>query len=198
MTTTSAKPHVIVVAGPNGAGKSTAAPRLLRDALAVREFVNADTIAAGLSAFRPESVAIAAGRMMLRRMQQLAEAREDFAFETTLASRSFAPWLTGLQRLGYEVHVLLLWLSSPELAVSRVAERVRLGGHDVPVDVIRRRYRAGLVNFFRLYLPLANSWQLFDNSGPSGPKPIAAGEGPEVRIVMQGKTWRTLMVTYHG
>jgi predicted ABC-type ATPase len=135
VNTKSAKPHVIVVAGPNGAGKSTAAPRLLRDALSVREFVNADTIAAGLSAFRPESVAIAAGRIMLARMRVLAAAREDFAFETTLASRSFAPWLAGLQSGGYHVHLLFLWLRSPELAVSRVAERVRLGGHDVPADV---------------------------------------------------------------
>src|SRR5579864_6087634 len=104
----SAKPHVIVVAGPNGAGKSTAAPYLLRDALEVREFVNADAIASGLSAFLPDSVAIAAGRIMIARMRHLAKAREDFAFETTLASRSFVPWLAGLQRTGYHVHLLFL------------------------------------------------------------------------------------------
>jgi predicted ABC-type ATPase len=195
---TSAKPVVIGVAGPNGAGKSTAAPHLLRDALAVREFVNADTIAAGLSAFRPEAVAIAAGRIMLARMRALAGAREDFAFETTLATRSFAPWLARLRRNGYHAHLLFLWLRSPELAISRVAERVRLGGHDVPVDVIRRRYRAGLVNFFRLYQPLANSWELFDNSGPGGPKPVAAGERAEVRIVEDGETWRMLNETHDG
>jgi predicted ABC-type ATPase len=163
------EPHVIVVAGPNGAGKSTAAPRLLRDAFEVREFVNADVIAAGISAFRPETVVIAAGRIMLARMRRLAQGRVDFAFETTLASRSFAPWLTGLQRTGYHVHLLFLWLRNAELAVSRVAERVRLGGHDVPAAIVQRRYRAGLLNFFRVYLPLADTWQLFDNSEVNRP-----------------------------
>jgi predicted ABC-type ATPase len=194
----SAKPHVIVVAGPNGAGKSTAAPRLLRDALSVREFVNADTIAAGLSAFRPESVAMAAGRIMLARVRALAAARADFAFETTLASRSFAPWLAGLQRGDYHVHLLFLWLRSPELAVSRVAERVRVGGHDVPGEVIRRRYEAGLANFFQLYLPLANSWNLFDNSEPGRPRLVAAGEGVAVSVGESGETWRRLKENYRG
>jgi predicted ABC-type ATPase len=137
-------PIIIVVAGPNGAGKSTAAPYLLRDTLKVDEFVNADAIAAGLSAFRPDRVAVTAGRIMLARIRQLAAARADLTFETTLASRSFAPWLARLRGDGYRVHLLFLWLGSADLAVSRVAERVRLGGHDVPEAVVRRRYRAGL------------------------------------------------------
>ena len=86
------RPLLIVIAGPNGAGKSTTAPSLLRDALQVTEFVNADAVAGGLSAFRPDSVAIPAGRAMLKRIRHLADAGEDFAFETTLASRTFAPW----------------------------------------------------------------------------------------------------------
>jgi predicted ABC-type ATPase len=192
VSATAAQPLLVVVAGPNGSGKSTAAPRLLRDALAVREFVNADPIAAGLSAFRPESVAIAAARIMLARVRALAAAQTDFAFETTLASRSFAHWLAGLQRNGYHVHLVFLWLRSAELAVTRVAERVRLGGHDVPAAVVRRRYQAGLINFFQLYLPLANSWQLFDNSDPPGPRPVAAGEGSAVRMIGDGETWRRL------
>ena len=109
------RPLVIVIAGPNGAGKSTTAPWLLRDALQVSEFVNADAIAGGLSAFRPDSVAIPAGRAMLERMQHLADAQTNFAFETTLASRSFAPWLARLKRSGYQVHVLFLWLESADL-----------------------------------------------------------------------------------
>ncbi|HEX5279689.1 MAG TPA: zeta toxin family protein [Micropepsaceae bacterium] len=124
--------HVIVVAGPNGAGKSTTAPALLKDALAVKEFVNADAIASGLSPFRPETVSIAAGRIMLDRMRSLASAGDNFAFETTLASRSFAPWLKNLRSSGYRVHVLFLWLRTPELAIQRVTERARLGGHVVP------------------------------------------------------------------
>jgi predicted ABC-type ATPase len=191
-------PHVIVVAGANGAGKSTAAPYLLRDALQVTEFVNADAIAAGLSAFRPESVAIAAGRIMLARMRHLAAARENFAFETTLASRSFAPWLADLKRSGYHAHLLFLWLRSAELAVSRVAARVRLGGHDVPADVVRRRYGKGLSNFFRLYLPLVDSWQVFDNSGTAGPRPMASGEGTAIRVLGDAEAWRRLKETYHG
>jgi predicted ABC-type ATPase len=190
--------HVIVVSGPNGAGKSTAAPYLLKDTLEVREFVNADAIAAGLSAFRPETVAMTAGRIMLERMRHLAARGEDFAFETTLASRSFAPWLLGLQRSGYRVHLLFLWLRNAELAVSRVAERVRLGGHDIPPEVIRRRYRAGLQNFFGLYLPLADSWQLFDNSESTEPQPVASGHGNAVRILGDGEIWRKLKEAYDG
>jgi predicted ABC-type ATPase len=136
---------------------------------------------------------------MLARMRALAAARTDFAFETTLASRSFLPWLAGLQRSGYHAHLLFLWLRGPELAVSRVAERVRLGGHDVPAAVIRRRYRTGLMNFFRLNLPLANSWQLFDNSESGHPRPVAAGEGAAVRILEHdGGTWRRLKETFNG
>jgi predicted ABC-type ATPase len=192
MTLVPSHPYVIVVAGPNGAGKSTAAPSLLRDAFNVSEFVNADTIAAGLSAFRPQTVAVSAGRIMLARMRQLAAIRADFAFETTLASRSFAPWLAGLQRSGYHVHLLFLWLPSADLAVSRVGERVRLGGHDVPEEVVRRRYGAGLKNLFHLYLPLADSWQMFDNSGAAGPQQIAAGDGRTVRTMGNPDMWRKL------
>jgi predicted ABC-type ATPase len=190
-----AQPHVVVVAGPNGAGKSTAAPDLLRDSLEVTEFVNADTIATGLSAFRPEMVAISAGRIMLARMRELAAGGADFAFETTLASRSFAPWLVRLQSRGYHVHLLFLWLSSADLAVDRVAERVRLGGHAVPEMVVRRRYRAGLNNFLRLYAPLADSWQLFDNSG-ARPRPVAGGGRSVADSVADADVWQRLKESF--
>lgn len=190
------EPYVIVVAGPNGAGKSTAAPYLLRDALEVREYVNADAIAAGLSAFRPESVAIAAGRIMLGRMRQLAAARTNFAFETTLASRSFAPWLAKLGRRGYHVHLLFLWLESADLAVNRVAERVRLGGHDVPEVVVRRRYEKGLRNLFGQYMPLAERWQLFDNSQTTGPRLIASGTQRVVESVDHMAVWQKVTEGY--
>jgi predicted ABC-type ATPase len=180
----------MVVAGANGSGKSTSAPALLRDALEVTEFINADTIAAGLSAFRPQSVAVAAGRIMLARMRSLAIARENFAFETTLASRSFTPWLKRLRQDGYRVHILFLWLRSAELAVRRVAERVHLGGHDVRAEVVRRRYGAGLQNFFSLYVPLADSWQMFDNSEPSEPRLILAGN--DKVSVHDPETWQKI------
>lgn len=127
-------PHIIVIAGPNGAGKTTAAPTLLNNALNVSHFVNADTIASGLSAFAPEKAAIQAGRTMLERMRFLAN--ENFAFETTLASRSFAPWIIELKKQGYLFHLTYLMLDDPDLAVFRVAERVRLGGHSVPKETI--------------------------------------------------------------
>ena len=160
------RPSVVILAGPNGAGKSTAAPELLQGELAVNEFVNADVIARGLSAFDPDRAAIAAGRVMLARLNELARQRESFAFETTLASRSFAPRLRALRKSGYAIHLLFLWLSSPDLAVQRVAYRVRSGGHDVPADTIRRRYHAGLRNLLSLYQPVVTSWAVYNCSGP--------------------------------
>lgn len=184
------------MAGPNGAGKSTTAPRLLRDTLEVTEFVNADAIASGLSAFRPESVAMAAGRLMRGRMRQLADQGANFAFETTLASRGLAPWLAGLKGRGYRVHLLFLRLESADLAVSRVAERVRMGGHHVPEEDVRRRFEKGLRNFFGLYMPLADTWQLFDNSGRMRPCLVAAGEGHSIRVTGDPAVWRKLEEAY--
>ena len=161
---TDLRPSVIVLAGANGSGKSSLAPSLLRGQLAVSEFVNADVIAQGLSGFNPESVALAAGRVMLNRLHELGRQRVSFAFETTLASRTFVPWLSGLIATGYDFHLVFLWLPAPELAVARVADRVRGGGHRVPEETVRRRYRVGLKNFFRLYRPRTNSWRFYDNS----------------------------------
>jgi predicted ABC-type ATPase len=160
------RPSVVILAGPNGAGKSTAAPELLHKELGLSEFVNADVIARGLSAFDPDRAAIAAGRVMLARLSELAKQRESFAFETTLASRSFAPRLKDLRASGYAVHLIFLWLSSAELAVERVAHRVRAGGHNVPADTVRRRYDAGIRNLFQLYQPVVTSWAIFNCSGP--------------------------------
>ncbi len=185
-------PLVVVVAGPNGAGKSTTAPRLLRGALAVREFVNADQIAQGLSAFRPETVALAAGRAMLARLHTLAAGDDSFAFETTLASRNFAPWLRTLRRQGFHVHLTFLSLPTADLAVARVAERVRQGGHDVPEEVIRRRFVAGLSNFFTLFEPVADSWQMFDNAQIGGPRLIAERRPGAPTVIKDAAGWQHL------
>ncbi len=179
-------PQLVLIGGPNGAGKSTAAPQLLRDTLDVSEFVNADAIASGLSGFHPESAALQAGRVMLRRLRDLASRRADFAFESTLASRSFAPWIRRLKQNGYVFHLTFLWLPDPEVAIARVAARVIAGGHDVPDSTIRRRYHSGLRNFFRLYRPVANDWRFYDNTATSGPRLISMGESTadiEVRDV---------------
>lgn len=144
------------------------------------------------------SVAIPAGRAMLRRMQQLAEARADFAFETTLASRSFVPWLARLRSSGYHVHVLFLWLESADLAMTRVTARVRIGGHHVPEATVRRRYARGLRNFFGLYRPLADSWQVFDNSHARRPQLIASGRGRRVQRVVNSSIWRRIAEEHGG
>jgi len=184
------KPQVIVVAGPNGAGKSTLAPYLLNDAFGLLEYVNADTIALGLSAFSPESVAFKAGRIMLERLHDLARSEASFAFETTLASRSYAPRIDALKGRGYGFHLLYLWLRTPELAVERVKERVRLGGHDVPEGTILRRYERGLRNFFTLFMPLADTWAFYDNSTADNPSLIATGKRDDDVTVYDADSWR--------
>ncbi|HEY7060897.1 MAG TPA: zeta toxin family protein [Chloroflexota bacterium] len=186
-------PLVVVVAGPNGAGKTTAAPRLLQGALAVSEFVNADDIAQGLSAFRPESVALTAGRVMLARLDELARERADFAFETTLAARDFARRLTTMRASGYRAHLAFVSLPSPEMAELRVAERVRRGGHAIPGEVIRRRYAAGLRNFFGLYRDVVDSWQMLDNSVAGASRLLAAGDLGEPPQILDAAAWENLL-----
>jgi predicted ABC-type ATPase len=185
-------PSIVVLAGPNGAGKSTAAPALLQGTLGVTEFVNADDIARGLSAFNAERAALPAGRVMLARLRELARQRISFAFETTLASRSFAPWLERLRREGYSIHMLFLWLPSADFAIDRVAARVRMGGHSVPAQTVRRRYRAGIRNFFNLYERLASTWRVYDNSG-SAPQLIAARLDFQETAVYDGDVWVTIV-----
>jgi len=167
-------PSIFVIAGPNGAGKSTTAPALLRDEFKVPIYVNADTIAAGLSAFEPESAAFQAGRIMLSQLDQLRQSGKNFAFETTLATRGYARWLRQSQAAGYQVYLLFLSLASPETAVQRVALRVKSGGHSIPEETIRRRFQRGLSNFFQLYKPLFDEWIFADNAGEF-PKVLAEG-----------------------
>lgn len=183
---------VIILAGPNGAGKSTAAPVLLKGTLGLAEFVNMDVIAEGLSAFEPDRVAMAAGRIMLARLRELAGRGVSFAFETTLASRSFARWIAQLTAKEYRFRLLFLWLPTPEFAVQRVADRVRMGGHDVPDETIRRRYHKGLSNFFELYRPLASTWRMYDNSGQGDPRLIAAGSGNATTLVADKNLWERI------
>lgn len=179
-------PEVVVIAGPNGAGKTTVSRRVVAETLGIGEFVNADVIAAGLSGFDPERAAFAAGRVMLTRMDELAKQGASFAFETTLASRTFAPWLRERVASGYRVHVVYVWLASPEIAIRRVAARIRKGGHALPPETIRRRYGRSVWNLMNLYLPIAQAfgtWRVYDNSldkpglvayGASGDTPTIA------------------------
>ena len=156
--------NLYIIAGCNGAGKTTASFTMLPEMLECREFVNADEIAAGLSPFNPEGVAIQAGRLMIDRIIHLLKEGESFAFETTLATRSYVKLIQQAQRRGYFVTLLFFSLSTPEQAVMRVAKRVSLGGHHIPTDVVYRRYEAGLQNLFQLYMPICDYWALYDNS----------------------------------
>ena len=180
-------PKIVIVSGPNGAGKSTSAPTLLKGPFAVDEFINADVIAKGISAFSPEKAAIPAGRVMLKRLRDLVKQQTSFAFETTLASRSFAQWLAKASQSGYQIGLLFLYLPSVELAVARVQERVMLGGHNVPEPDIRRRYEAGLRNFFKIYRPLCNYWRFYDNSNEYDPKLLASGENSHENSANEAK-----------
>ena len=183
-------PNVVVIAGPNGAGKSTLAPALLRDTLNIPEYVNADTIAEGLSAFAPEDASFDAGRVMLGRLHDLAEERRSFAFETTLASRFYARWLSELKTTSdYRVSLIFLWLRDVDLAISRVAARVRLGGHSIPEETVRRRFDRGIKNLFELYIPIADAWQVY-NAGTEPASEIAKYDGVNGTVVLDNELWK--------
>lgn len=168
-------PRMVIIAGPNGAGKSTFESRVLRHLYGPLTFLNADDIARDLSPDAPERAAFEAGRAMLHRLRDLIGQPADFAIETTLAGRSFVRHVNDARRHGYKVHLYFLQLASPDLAVARVSQRVRVGGHNIPEDVIRRRYHAGVRNFLGLYRPLADEWYVYDNSDYDTPMIVAAG-----------------------
>jgi predicted ABC-type ATPase len=157
--------EIFVIAGPNGAGKTTAAFTLLPDFIGVDEYINADSIAYGLSPFNPEAVAIQAGKLMLERIHTVLNQNKNLAFETTLASKTFVKLLQDSRAKGYKINIIFLWLHSVELAINRVKLRVEQGGHSIPEETIKRRYERGLLNLFNLYMPLADCWWLHDNSG---------------------------------
>lgn len=173
-------PKLYIIAGCNGAGKTTASYTVLPEMLGCKEFVNADEIAKGLSPFNPESVAIEAGRLMLQRMDDLLSEGSDFAFETTLSTRSYVKLIERAQAKGYFVTLLYFWLPTPEQAIERVATRVREGGHNIPSDVIRRRYANGIKNLTALYIPLCNYWAIYDNSSADEQIRIIALGGKDI------------------
>ncbi|HWB92021.1 MAG TPA: zeta toxin family protein [Puia sp.] len=184
-------PNLYIVAGCNGAGKTTASFTILPEILNCREFVNADSIAAGLSPFNPESVAIEAGRLMLSRIHELMAGGTDFAFETTLATRSYVSLIEFARGAGYKVTLLFIWLDSPATAARRVADRVRKGGHSIPIDVIKRRYYRGISNLFNLYIPVSDRWMVVNNE-TIVPEPIAEGAIGVDNIVINEYIWHVI------
>ena len=159
-------PRLYIISGCNGSGKTTASYSLLPELLDCREFVNSDEFAKHISPFAPECASITASRLMLQKVDYLFNRRDDFCIETTLATRSLLKMVRTAQQKGYYVTVIYLWLQTPEMAIERVAARVRAGGHDIDEDTIRRRYRVGLNYLFHYYMQLCDKWILADNSQP--------------------------------
>lgn len=188
-------PNLYILAGPNGAGKTTAAYTLLPQFLDVIEFVNADEIARGLSPFNVDSVAFEAGRLMLQRIDHLLGRGIDFAFETTLSTRSYVQTIRRAKEAGYTVTLLFVYLSSAEMAVNRVAKRVAMGGHNIPVDVVHRRYERALSNLFTLYLTICDSFLMINNSGEE-PVEIAKGGLSMQNTITDQALWNSLSNRY--
>ena len=184
-------PNLYIISGCNGAGKTTASFTILPEILNCREFVNADEIARGLSPFEPASVGIEAGRIMLARIDELIHQKKDFAFETTLSTRSFVNTVKKAHEEGYYVTLFFLWLDSVEQAIDRVKSRVADGGHNIPEETIRRRYSRGIENLFSLYIPICNYWILVNNSGTSLQR-IARGEFSEILEIINENDWRKI------
>lgn len=158
------KPRLYIIAGCNGAGKTTASMTILPEILDCWEFVNADEIAIGLSPLNPEDVTMEAGKLMLERIRSLLARNKTFAIETTLATRSYKNLVIRAKERGYEVVLVFFWLRSPMQAEQRVALRVASGGHNIPKEVIHRRYWRGIQNLFEIFIPIVDSWSLYNNS----------------------------------
>ena len=171
-----------IIAGCNGAGKTTASFTILPEVLGCKEFINADEIAKGLSPFQPESVAVQAGRIMLARMDELLQKGETFAFETTLATKSYKQKIEWAQANGYEVTLLFFWLRNVTMAKERVAQRVAEGGHSIPSQTIERRYHNGIANLFAIYMDMVDICYIFDNS--EGRKELIAQKEKHKEIVI--------------
>jgi predicted ABC-type ATPase len=185
-------PNLYIIAGCNGAGKTTASFTILPEILNCKEFVNADEIARGISPFQPESAAIEAGRVMLKRIRDLIELRADFAFETTLSTRSFVVIINEARKMGYQVKMVFVWIKSVELAIERVALRVSEGGHNIPSDIIQRRYYRGIKNFFALYMSICDSWMIVDNS-MDRTRLIAEGEKDYEKTIHNAELWNQIL-----
>lgn len=185
-----------IIAGPNGAGKTTLSYTILPEIFDCDEFVNADEIARGISPLNPEKAGIRAGRLMLQRIKELLNQGESFAFETTLSTKSYQGLIKKAEQQGYEITLLFLTLDSVELAIQRVQTRVKEGGHNIPIETIKRRYASGLMNFFKIYRSIVSRWILVDNSTENF-EFVAEGFGHEVVISSESK-WSYLNKEYNG
>ena len=179
-------PNLYIIGGANGSVKTTVALQILPYVLELFEYVNAENIAAGISPFNSESVAMESGKLMLQRLENLVNDKSDFAFETTLAARNFARFIRECKNQDYIINLIYFWLETPELAISRVRRRVASGGHNIPEDIIRRRYERGRRNLTDLYLPLCDTWIVYNNSGDEPQLVAERGINQEVIIYEYG------------
>lgn len=179
-----------IISGCNGAGKTTASITILPEIFECKEFVNADEIAKGLSPFNPESVAIQAGKLMLERINYLLTQNDSFAIETTLSTKSYQNLVSQAHEKGFYVQLLYFWLPSPEFAAARVAQRVKEGGHNIPKDVIYRRYYAGIKNLFEIYMPIVDYCMIIDNA--ENPRAIIAEKDEDGLVIYDKSTFNTI------
>ena len=184
--------RVLMIAGPNGAGKTTMALTLIPNLLKVYDFINADEIAKALAPLHPETVALTASKLMLKRLRELLEAERSFAFETTASGTNYVKHLKEARDRGYEINLMFLWLSGPDQAVRRVATRVKQGGHHVPEETIRRRYYAGLKNLVQYYLPIVDQAMIIDNSSLESKKIIARKNNASSLVIYDMKIWEEI------
>jgi predicted ABC-type ATPase len=184
-------PNLYIIAGCNGAGKTTASYTILPEMLNCKEFVNADSIALGLSPFNQEDVAIEAGRIMLDRINALLQTGEDFAIETTLASKSYISFISKARKANYKITLVYFWLSSPEEAKQRVAARVKKGGHHIPDEIIERRYIRGLYNLNHLYISACDLWIIVDNTTTKS-ELVCSGEFNQPKIIYNADIWNII------
>lgn len=183
--------QIFMVAGPNGAGKTTTALSFIKNEM-IDEFINADEIARGLAPLHPESMSLTASKLMLKRFKDLLDQNKSFAFETTGSASNYIKHLKDAQAKHYKVHLLFLWLSGPDLATQRVANRVKQGGHNIPEDTIRRRYVAGLKNLIKHYLPLCDSAIILDNSIAESSNVIASKDLIKGLKIEQPHIWKEI------
>jgi len=189
--------EIYIIAGPNGAGKTTAAYDLLPHFLNTNEYVNADSIAHALSPFNADKVALQAGKIMLKRIDEFVIQNRNFAFETTLARKNYVRLLTDCKNAGYQTNLIFLWLHDAKLAIQRVKLRVAQGGHSIPIDTIARRYTRGMKNLFKLYMPVVDNWWLYDNSD-AAPKIISKQLISKSIEIIDVKRWQLLLDEYRG
>lgn len=189
-------PNLYVISGCNGAGKTTASFTVLPEILDCEEFINADEIARGLSPFNPDKAAIEAGRIMLSKIDEFIKKKVDFAFETTLSTKSYVHTIREATENGYDVTLLFFWLDSVELAIERVKTRVAEGGHDIPENVIRRRYISGIKNLFDLYMPVCDYWMVTNNSNPNL-KLIAEGNHETITKIENSRIFELMKKLSH-